>query len=314
MQLMYKLCFAANSERLQVVDEGLENILPYESHQTRPHCYFSVENGFGRVSYRDSNGGEGDGDPDPVVERTRLNPGNFDPSRSVMSQFRDPLNFPVLTSISRRFLTMRLYRDWSVGRDSPARRPQATDDDVAFLDEDFRNLALVVSDLQARGLDAEISRHLNSFNQAYDTLRPRVYGGTIQLAASEAGMKRSIPASRLSDGTMRLIALLAILVHPNPPELICIEVPELGMHPDVMPLVAELLRSASERVQIIVTTHSPDLIDQFTDDPESVIVCERGFDGGTEFSRLSRVELKDWLPEYRLGEMWQKGVVGGNRW
>ena len=199
-------------------------------------------------------------------------------------------------------------------RNSPARKPQGTDDDIDFLDEDFKNLALVVSDLQTRGLEALINDNLNRFYQAYDSLRPRVYGGTIQLAANETGMRSAIPATRLSDGTMRFIALLTILCHPRPPELICIEEPELAMHPDVMPLLADLLRSASERTQVIVTTHSPDLVDQFTVEPDAVVVCERGFDGGTQLKRLSSEELKEWLTEYRLGEMWQKGVIGGNRW
>ena len=313
-QLTYVLRLGANNERLQVVVEKLENIKPYEPHQSRPYYYFSVENGYGRISYRKSHDNGGYNDQVEIPDPTRLNPDNFDPSRSVMSQIRDPVNFPVLTRTSRRLSTMRLYRNWSVGRDSPARKPQATDDDVAFLDEDFKNLALVVNDLQTRGLESRIDLNLNRFYQAYDSLRPRVYGGTIQLAANEAGMRSAIPATRLSDGTMRFIALLTILCHPRPPELICIEEPELAMHPDVMPLLADLLRSASERAQVIVTTHSPDLVDQFTGDPEAVVVCERGFDGDTQLKRLASEELKDWLSEYRLGEMWQKGVIGGNRW
>ena len=313
-QLTYVLRLGANNERLQVVGEKLENIRPYESYQLRPYYYFSVENGYGRIAYRKSQDGRGDSDEGEITDPTRLTPDNFDPSRSVMSQIRDPVNFPVLTRASRRLSTMRLYRNWSVGRDSPARKPQATDDDVDFLDEDFKNLALVVNDLQTRGLESRIDLNLNRFYQAYDSLRPRVYGGTIQLAANEAGMQSAIPATRLSDGTMRFIALLTILCHPRPPELICIEEPELAMHPDVMPLLADLLRSASERTQVIVTTHSPDLVDQFTGDPDAVVVCERGFDGDTQLKRLSSEELKDWLADYRLGEMWQKGVIGGNRW
>ena len=84
--------------------------------------------------------------------------------------------------------------------------------------------------------------------------------------------------------------------------MICIEEPELALHPDDMPLLADLLRSASERTQLIVTTHSPDLVDQLTIDPENVMVCERGFDNGTQLKRLSRDELEDWLKDYRLGE------------
>ena len=315
-RLTYALRLAANNERLQVVGEKLENISPYESYQPRPYYYFSVENGYGRISPRKSYGDGSGNDQGESTDGllTSLTPDNFAPTQSVMSQIRDPVNFPVLTRTSHRLSTMRLYRNWSVGRDSPARKPQATDDDVAFLDEDFKNLALVVNDLQTRGLEAQINLYLNNFYQAYDSLRPRVYGGTIQLAANEAGMRSAIPATRLSDGTMRFIALLTILCHPRPPELVCIEEPELAMHPDVMPLLASLLRSASERTQVIVTTHSPDLVDQFTGEPDAVVVCERGFDGDTQLKRLSAEELEEWLKEYRLGEIWQKGVVGGNRW
>ena len=315
-QLTYSLGLAANNERLMVVAEKLENIRAYQSYQPRPFYYFTVENGYGRISPRrprneGGDDGEGASDDEPL---TSLTPDNFAPTRSVMGQIRDPVNFPVLTQTALRLSAMRLYRNWDVGRDSPARKPQTTDDDIAFLDEDFKNLALVVSDLQTRGLEARINLNLNRFYHSYDSLRPRVYGGTIQLAANEAGMRSAIPATRLSDGTMRFIALLTILCHPDPPELVCIEEPELAMHPDVMPLLADLLRSASDRTQVIVTTHSPDLVDQFTGDPGAVVVCERGFDGDTQLKRLSSEDLKGWLEEYRLGELWQKGVIGGNRW
>ena len=315
-RLTYNLQLAANNDRLQVIGEKLENIIPYETYQTNPYYYFWVENGYGRISprrsYIDGKGDyQGESEDEPL---TRITPDNFSPTRSVMSQIRDPVNFPVLTQTARRLSTMRLYRNWDMGRDSPARKPQATDDDIDFLDEDFKNLALVISNLQTRGLESFIDININHFYQAYERLRYRVYGGTIQLVANEAGMRSAIPASRLSDGTMRFIALMAILCHPEPPELICIEEPELALHPDAMPLLADLLRSASERTQIVITTHSPELVDQFTAEPDAVLVCERGFDDDTQIQRLAQDSLKDWLKDYRLGEMWKKGVIRGNRW
>lgn len=74
---------------------------------------------------------------------------------------------------------------------------------------------------------------------------------------------------------IRFLCLLAILRHPNPPPLICIEEPELGMHPDAMSVIAELLQDAATRTQIILTTHSDALISSLTS-PEMVFVCERG--------------------------------------
>jgi len=123
----------------------------------------------------------------------------------------------------------------------------------------------------------------------------------------------AIPATRLSDGTIRYLCLLAILCDPEPPPLICIEQPELGMHPDLIPKIADLLVDASTRTQLIVTTHSDILVDSLTETPECIIVCEK-LNGQTEMSRLNPDDLKVWLENYTLGTLWIKGQLGGKRW
>jgi predicted ATPase len=122
-----------------------------------------------------------------------------------------------------------------------------------------------------------------------------------------------IPATRLSDGTLRYIALLTILCHPDPPPLVCIEEPELGLHPDILANVGDLLKAASERMQLIVTTHSDFLVDRFTDQPESVVVCDK-INGQTKLRRLEKREISGWLEDYRLGQKWIDGEIGGVRW
>ena len=138
-----------------------------------------------------------------------------------------------------------------------------------------------------------------------------VEGGTVQVFFTEGDF--TVPATRLSDGTVRYLCLLAILCDPDPPPLIGIEEPELGLHPDLLPKVADLLKSASERTQIIVTTHSDILIDALTDQPESVVVTEKHA-GETSMQRLSADDLTGWLDKYRLGQLWTKGELGGTRW
>ncbi|MCZ0954719.1 MAG: AAA family ATPase, partial [Rhodospirillaceae bacterium] len=124
---------------------------------------------------------------------------------------------------------------------------------------------------------------------------------------------KTVPATRLSDGTLRYICLLAVLCHPDPPPLVCLEEPELGLHPDLLPGLADLLREASERTQLIVTTHSDVLVDKLTDEPDSVVICEK-LDGQTQLRRLDSDDLNHWLDRYSLGELWTKGELGGNRW
>ena len=138
-----------------------------------------------------------------------------------------------------------------------------------------------------------------------------IEGGTVQVFFTEGDFV--IPATRLSDGTLRYLCLLAILCDPEPPPLICIEEPELGLHPDILPKLADLFKSASKRTQLIVTTHSDILVDEMTDTPDAVVVCSKS-DGVTVMERLDPNSLTEWLKTYRLGQLWTKGQIGGTRW
>lgn len=236
---------------------------------------------------------------------------HFRHDSSVLSQINDPLNYPIAADTARRMAAIKLFSSWHVGRDSLVRRPQRTDGDPNFLEEDFSNLALVVNDLLSRRLEPSLNDYLKRFYESYESLHPRIFGNTIELIVNEAGLGSSLPASRLSDGTIRFIALLAILCHPDPPPLICIEEPEIAMHPDSLDLVVELLKQASERTQLIVTTHSPWLIDRLSAKPDQVVVCDRKPGEGTQFKRFTREELKHWLEDQPLGEVWMAGAMGG---
>ncbi len=194
------------------------------------------------------------------------------------------------------------------------RLPQAADLPNDYLLEDASNLALVIDDVKFGGLASDLNRYLELANASFRTPITRTLGGTIQLYIEEADLRTPTPATRLSQGTLQLLCLLVILLHPRPPRLVCLEEPEKGLHPDILPDLARLLVKASERMQLVVTTHSEVLVDALTDQPESVIVCERE-KGETALRRLDAKDLKTWLDEYKsLGPMWRSGVIGGNRW
>lgn len=179
-----------------------------------------------------------------------------------------------------------------------------------FLSEDARNLGLVLNYLrQDTSVKRTLLTNLRKFAQDAEDIDVSIRGGTVQVFLQERNAV--IPATRLSDGTLRWISLLAILLHPSPPPLVCIEEPELGLHPDLMPRIVELLRDASQRTQLIVTTHSDTLVDALTQWPDSVIVCEK-ISGATQSKRLDRDSLKVWLEKYTLGQLWRKGEIGGN--
>ena len=236
--------------------------------------------------------------------------GSYKPDESLLSFFASP-GFPALWHLKEQYGSIRLYRDWSFGPDAKLRRPCSAHARSDFLDEGGENLPLVLSHLHG----AHKQRLLEALRKLFDGIvdfQCPVTGGTVSLFLEESG-NRSIPATRLSDGTLRYLCLLAVLLHPEPPSLIGIEEPELGLHPDLLPTLADLLVEASERTQLIVTTHSDVLVDALTDQPESVVVCEKHA-GQTQMRRLDKADLAKWLQEYRLGDLWTSGELGGNRW
>lgn len=118
-------------------------------------------------------------------------------------------------------------------------------------------------------------------------------------------------ASQLSDGTMRFICLATLLLQPAElkPATIIIDEPELGLHPYAITVFSELVHSAAVDSQIILSTQSVELLNEF--DAGDVIVADRDEDHST-FKRLNAEELKDWLDnDYSLGELWNKNILGG---
>lgn len=114
--------------------------------------------------------------------------------------------------------------------------------------------------------------------------------------------------SQLSDGSIRFICLATALLQPDPPSTIIIDEPELGLHPYAITLLGSLLRSASNRMQVIVSTQSVPLVNEFSID--DLIVVERE-DDATVFKRLDAGDFETWLEEYSVGELWEKNVLGG---
>jgi predicted ATPase len=242
-----------------------------------------------------------------------LDPISLDLDRSILAQRRDPDNYPELAGLASNYERIRIYREWTFGRKAIFREPQKADLPNDVLAEDFANLGLFLNRLKTRH-PAAARAILEGLSDLYDGLTEfnvLIEGGTVQVFFTEGEFV--IPATRLSDGTLRYLCLLAILCDPKPPPLICIEEPELGLHPDVLPKLADHLLAASRRTQLIVTTHSDVLVDAMSDQPESVVVCEK-HDGATSMTRLSADDLQVWLEKYRLGELWTRGELGGTRW
>lgn len=310
--LRHHLAFRATGQRFELADEFIDNAR-FDSPKSSAQFFYRFDNGRPVITASKVTETTGSKNGEQYVKRS-LNQHNFNLDQSVLSQRKDPEQYPEITYLGQQYQQIKLYRDWHVGRYAPLRLPQRTDLPQDFLLEDGSNLGLVLNDLLYRsGLEAILLHELQEFHDKFRRISVRVQGGTLQVFLEEKGFSQPIPTTRLSDGTLRYLCLLAILCHPEPPPLIAIEEPELGLHPDILPRLGKLLQEASQRTQLVITTHSNALVDAFSATPEVVIVCEKEA-GATVLQRLEKPELDLWLEQYTLGQLWRRGEIGGNRW
>ncbi len=139
-------------------------------------------------------------------------------------------------------------------------------------------------------------------------LEPESNGNKIKLAWKEIGQNDVFGPYRLSDGTLRFMCLATLLLQPSPPPVIVIDEPDLGLHPYALSILAGLVKSVSVKAQVILATHSVELINEFG--TSDIIVVERE-DDQTVMRRLKERDLKKWLEDYSIGEIWKKNIIGG---
>lgn len=295
--IRHTLSITEHGGRFEIVDERIETEKPFGG-KKQPYLYYAFQKG------------------NPVLnefseKKRALKRENVNPEESILSQVKDPERYPILSDLAASYRSLRLYRNFVFGPNASLRREQSSHGRSDFLVDGGENLSLVISKIQMQ-VRKELIASLRKLYEEITDIHLQIDGGNVLLFLEE-GSGRHIPSTRLSDGTLRYLCLLAILLHPSPPPFIAIDEPEIGLHPDLIPELARLLKAASERTQLVVTTHSRMLIDAFNDEPESVVVCEK-HQGVSKFQRLSSDGLKGWLEKYSLGQLWSMGEIGGNRW
>jgi predicted ATPase len=179
---------------------------------------------------------------------------------------------------------------------------------------DAANLAAVLYRLQLHRRDT-YDRIVSTVRQiapffADFSLRPRPQGSDITLDWRHHGSDLIFGPHQLSDGTLRAICLVSLLLQPTDelPYLIIVDEPELGLHPYALNDVASLFRAAANHSQVLISTQSSTFLDNF--EPEDIIVVEH--DGEqSSFARQTADSLSPWLEDYSIGEVWEKNVMGG---
>jgi len=188
----------------------------------------------------------------------------------LLSQIRFFNEFPVPSSARVLLASMAFYPGFDVTRFSGLRTRAAEIKPITLLDANGENLGTVLHELLTRYDYRGAAGDLREFMKtAYPTVEEihcdTTYGSPAQVLVRvrEKGMQRSMELWELSDGMLRFLCLAAALFNPLPPPLVMVDEPETGLHPRLMPVVADMIKTAAERTQVLVTTHSPDLLNRF---------------------------------------------------
>ncbi|EJL6409478.1 AAA family ATPase [Vibrio cholerae] len=158
------------------------------------------------------------------------------------------------------------------------------------------------------GADRVLSYGVKETQKLHTTIRFGVNGYSADLEPTTDDNFTFSSEKLYFDGSIRFICLVTALLQPNPPSTIIIDEPELGLHPYAITLLGALLRSASKRMQVIVSTQSVPLLNEF--ELDDLIVVERE-EGASTFKRLDADKFRTWLDDYSVGELWEKNIIGG---
>ena len=226
----------------------------------------------------------------------------------------DSENTGIATYVRGHLNSLRLYHFHDTSASSPMKKTAAVNDN-RFLRADGSNLAPYLYYLRKKHASSyslirrtvqRVAPFFDDFQLEPQRLNPK----SIILEWKHKGSEAYFDASSLSDGTLRFIALATLFLQPevDRPSVILVDEPELGLHPYAIAMLASLIKQASVSTQVILSTQSPLLLDDFT--PEDILVADR-VNGGTQFRRLETERLKNWLDDYSLGQLWEKNELGG---
>jgi predicted ATPase len=232
-----------------------------------------------------------------------------DPNELLLPQISDPRTNPIPTHTKRTLEAWRIYHDVHVERGSPMRLPTTTQF-VKLVAPDGSNLGSVLHTLYTS--NREFKRQVNEgmragFGDQFEELvfQPAA-AQQIQLAVQWRSSRQPHAGQDLSDGTLRFLFLLTVLASPEPATLIAIDEPEVGLHPSMLPIVAEYAAEAAERSQVIMTSHSPVFLDAFSKVSPHVTLLHWQ-DGQTQLFQLAAEMMQKWLEQYRLGQLFTTG-------
>lgn len=241
-----------------------------------------------------------------------LDAADLSEGESLLSQMRGPFIANHQISVVREGLEgIMVHHDMRVDQQAPLRAAAVARHEPR-LAADGQNLINVLHTLYSG--DRDFKRDIDDAMRAAfgpefeELLFPPAADQRVQLRVRWRSLRREVSAADLSDGTLRFLLLLTALRAPDPPPLLAIDEPEIGLHPRMLPIIAEHAVDAASRTQVILTTHSPQFLDAFRGTRPTTTVA-RSVAGCTQLKVVDDEALRYWLKEYTLGALFRSGEL-----
>ena len=232
--------------------------------------------------------------------------------RFFQNEIDDNLEFGGL----REFLNpnyLKLYMQFDTRVEAKIRKPNLSIPEKT-LSSNGSNLTQVLNTIKINNKKTyrKIIAALKNVNPHFKDFDFRPFGTNFEMLLEEEGLNRSIHLSKVSDGTLRYLCLIAILLNVDGGEFIVIDEPETGLHPDMLYNLAEAIKEAGETATVVISTHSTQLLNYF--DLQTVRVFEKDADNSTQVYAYTEGDFKGWYDTFQVGTMWRQGDIGGNRY
>lgn len=236
----------------------------------------------------------------------------FEDKNSLESLLSQQSNDVPITSDVRKFLiSLFRYQVFNIEPRSPIRLPQQMKPALqpGHIGEDLIPYLYFLRESHPDRYESVLDSLRAAFPTFEDFRFPPVAAGMLALTWKDKNFSNPLYMHQLSEGTLRFLWLVSLLQSPELSAITTIDEPEVSLHPELLSLLADLMREASQRTQLIVATHSDRLI-RFLK-PEEVLVFDSDEEGNTQATWADQMDLEKWLQEYSLDEIWQMGQMGG---
>lgn len=238
---------------------------------------------------------------------------DFDPQELVIKEVSDTNRYYAITTVKKAIRDIFVYDYFDTTPKSNIRKPMLPTSEKRLF-PDGTNLPQILNTIKInhKASYRKIADMLNEVNPCFSGFDFNFIGGNIELMLEEKGLNSSVHVSNISDGTLRFLCLLSILFNPERGRFVCIDEPEVGLHPDMILNIANAIKEASEESTLIVSTHSDNFLNYF--ELENLKVFEKNKLNSSEITSYSTAQFADWYEAYSIGQMWKQGDLGGVRY